>query len=224
MTHALDSKITKALVAQATARSPWDVGNKALYDLCARYPHHRDGDEIIGKLWLIGRAYAAAIERRRKKTAFTGDAFYTDYVAPRLIAEDVDSWLAPLSKMRDVSADNISAILRAHARLTGIFSDLTALNKRSLASKYLHFHFPRLFFIYDTRATDALSRLGIRGAKTGAAHEGDKAYRAFCARCLSLRDQTEARFDTRLTPRQLDNLLLEVVRQPPLKSRARRSA
>lgn len=40
------------------------IGNKALYDLCKSYPMNDDVNGMIAKLWLIGRSYAASIERR----------------------------------------------------------------------------------------------------------------------------------------------------------------
>jgi hypothetical protein len=40
-----------------------------------------------------------------------------------------------------------------------VLRDLTGLEKRALASKYLHFHLPRLFFIYDSRAAGVMRRV-----------------------------------------------------------------
>jgi len=42
---------------------PGFLGNTVLYDLCKSYPRHDEEDVIASKIWLIGRAYAAAIER-----------------------------------------------------------------------------------------------------------------------------------------------------------------
>ena len=152
-------QITKQLVDGAQRGTPWDVGNKVLYDLCRQYPKHDQVDQIVAKIWLIGRAYAAAIERRKEKTDFSGDAFYTDHVAPKLKQWQVDKWLAPLSNLKEVNAGNLDMVLSCHRQLTEAFYKLTTLDKRSLASKYLHFHYPHLFFIYDTRAHEALRLL-----------------------------------------------------------------
>jgi len=46
------------------AVSPWDLGNQTLYSLCQDHPMHDRDDVIIAKVWLIGRSYAAAVERR----------------------------------------------------------------------------------------------------------------------------------------------------------------
>ena len=48
---------------------PWSIGNQVLYDLCQRYPRHTVDSEIIAKIWLIGRAYSASIERGRGKAS-----------------------------------------------------------------------------------------------------------------------------------------------------------
>ena len=56
---AANVEITKELVDVAQRGTPWDVGNKVLYDLCRLYPRHEQVDQIVAKVWLIGRAYAA---------------------------------------------------------------------------------------------------------------------------------------------------------------------
>ena len=42
--------------------SRWRLGNTIMYEMVAKYPNHTDADEIVSKLWMIGRTYAAAIE------------------------------------------------------------------------------------------------------------------------------------------------------------------
>ena len=58
-------KITKFDVNASQQKSLWDFGNGILYDMCAIYPAHKSVDQIVAKIWLIGRSYAAAIERRK---------------------------------------------------------------------------------------------------------------------------------------------------------------
>ncbi|MCI0640696.1 MAG: hypothetical protein L0Y72_16605 [Gemmataceae bacterium] len=57
--------ITAKNIAAAQKPWVWDLGNAALYDLCQEHPGHKKRDEIIAKIWLIGRSYSASIERRR---------------------------------------------------------------------------------------------------------------------------------------------------------------
>ena len=58
-------ELTKEKVNTAIAGNDWDLGNKILYDMCQQYPFHNKSSEVIAKVWLIGRSYAAAIERRK---------------------------------------------------------------------------------------------------------------------------------------------------------------
>ena len=70
MTKNADKKISlEDCLEKAKAPSPWNVGNKVLYDLCRERPLHTDTQAVLAKIWLIGRAYAAAIERRKNKTS-----------------------------------------------------------------------------------------------------------------------------------------------------------
>src|SRR5437762_51878 len=69
--------------AQRDELDPWRLGNQALYDLCRKYPRHVDDAEIIAKVWLIGRTYAASIERGKGNAVganVSNDRFYTDHV------------------------------------------------------------------------------------------------------------------------------------------------
>ena len=41
----------------------WDFPNQMLYDLCSNYPSQEDAEQVVAKIWLIGRSYAASVER-----------------------------------------------------------------------------------------------------------------------------------------------------------------
>ena len=43
-------------------------GNETLYKMCKDRPLHDDVDTISSKLWIIGRSYAASIERKAGKS------------------------------------------------------------------------------------------------------------------------------------------------------------
>ena len=111
-----NSKITPELIKLAHANVTWDLGNQVLYDLCKKHPEHTRPDEILAKIWLIGRAYSASIERRRNKgEGLVGDAFYESVVAPALMKEGIDQWIYEASNSE--KAGNPQTI-RAHKRLT----------------------------------------------------------------------------------------------------------
>jgi len=140
-------QITKQEIDEALEKNRvWDLGNRALYDLCSSHPHHKTNEEIIAKVWLIGRAYSAAIERRKNKDLDSpGDFFYENKVAPAIKNSEIDDWFDLLKNYP--TPENAIAI---HFRLTKLFCDISKLEKRSLASKYLHFHFRKLF-LFMTR-------------------------------------------------------------------------
>jgi hypothetical protein len=91
-----------------------------------------------------------------------------------------------------------------------LFRDISGLEKRSLASKYLHFHRPDLFYLYDSRASAgaraATPPIGaIPNVQTA---QADAEYLKQVRRCQWIADDVAKRFDMRLTPRQIDKLLL----------------
>ena len=186
----------------------WDVGNSILYDLCKKYPTHKKVDEILAKIWLIGRSYAAAIERRKKFLNYKGDSFHSLIVGPQMLAAKIDTWLDPLSTLRRPSVDSAAQVISAHKKLTDLFLKMTGLEKRSLASKYLHFHFPDLFYLYDSRASQELSKISDRPSHIAPLEEYDRAYAAYFLRCLDVVTRVKQEHGISLNPRQLDNYLL----------------
>ena len=195
----------------ALASSPWDLGNQVLYSLCHDHPSHDHGDAIIAKIWLIGRSYAAAIERRRNADD-TSDDFYETIVVDRIKKSKLDEWLASLPDNMTDPWTELGAIITVHKRLMDLFSDMTGLEKRSLASKYLHFHRPDLYFIYDSRARESIGKVTPRlnEIQNIAAQDQDSVYHSFCRRAQCLREDIRARFNRNLNPRQLDKILLRI--------------
>lgn len=45
--------------ANLAGSTRWGLANQTLYDLCKEYPNHTDADQIVAKLWLIGRSYCS---------------------------------------------------------------------------------------------------------------------------------------------------------------------
>ena len=191
----------------------WDLGNEILYDMCRKYPKHNNKSEIIAKVWLIGRSYAAAIERRKHRGSdvFDGDDFYVEVVAPQIMESEIDDWLGSLRDVQRNPRESLDSILAVHLNVTELFFGISGLEKRSLASKYLHFHVPDLFFIYDSRAVTAVSHLsGIAGRVGRSKYMADNEYRKFCEKCMSIQEYIYKEFNIYLSPRHLDNLLLAI--------------
>ena len=172
--------------------SRWEFGNSILYQMCEDNPLHNDADVVIGKIWLIGRSYAAAIERRKNADDYQGDDFYYDAVAPKMlkIGKELDSRIESLKNNSGIIADCVPEILSTHKYLMDAFMDLTGLEKRSLASKYLHFHCPEKFFIYDSRARAAIGKIVKRPNKKIllGIDDHDAEYGDFVCRMLELQE------------------------------------
>ncbi|EIA1304887.1 hypothetical protein [Vibrio jasicida] len=196
------------LAKQSLDSSYWDYGNKVLYDLCQSAFEHKEPAKVIAKVWLIGRSYAAAIERRKDKTEYANEDFYINVVAPKIVASDIDEWLCELKQFTRIDGDSINKVLEVHEKVTQLFKDISGLDKRSLASKYLHFHLPHLFYIYDARAVKAISYFSHITGRATASKTGDKEYNKLVQKCSSLQRYALSQWQLDLSPRQIDNVLL----------------
>lgn len=179
-------------------------GNHILYSMCHDHPGHKDPEIIGGKLWLIGRAYSASVERK------AGLNFDWAPLKEALVKSRIDSEIAACKSIDRIESNNLATTLGVHKYLTDIFKKATGLEKRSLASKYLHFHAPMAFFIYDSIAANKVAEfvrpLQNRFSNT---HDFDKEYEKFCKRCLHYRDKIlEPRLGMQVSPRYLDSTLL----------------
>ena len=210
----------KSLIDASKMPSPWRVGNEVLYELCRTRPTHTDEAEVVAKIWLIGRSYAAAIERRKNKS-IENDNFYVETVAPAVMGSAIDDWLQKARQCDAPSVETLPTLLQVHHKTTRLFYEISGLEKRSLASKYLHFHVPQVFYIFDSRAVEALRLLSKQVFVAGTPFEQtdndyrkieqtDSEYRKFAERCLSLQQLVERQYGVSLSPRELDNVLLQV--------------
>jgi hypothetical protein len=186
-------------------KNSWDLANKVLYDLCAKFPHHKNKSEVMAKVMLIGRSYAASIERRKNKRN-NYDDFYEDVVAPTLMKSKLDRYLSRLDGEERILESNIEAMLKTHKYLVDLFQSITKLDKRSLASKYLHFHYPNLFYLYDSRAAKSLNK--CVGCKTKPSRDFDSTYASFFKKAYELQKYIENKYKQSLSPRELDKILL----------------
>jgi hypothetical protein len=191
----------------------WFIGNQTLYDLCSRYPYHDDDSPIVAKVWLIGRAYSASIERGRGNapgSALSNDRFYKELVPKALRESALDMKLANLEELTELNEANVPAILETHGFLVRLFLKLTNKSKRSLASKYLHFHRRDLFFILDSRALLGIRGLGLPRVAIDIPPGADEEYARFVSAALGVREHVASAGGPLLSPRQLDRLLLAV--------------
>lgn len=188
----------------------WVFFNNILYETCSSHFEHKRIDIVMAKVCLIGRAYSASIERRHIEEGhrINSDRFYERIVAPAVIASDIDQWLNGLSGFTEVSKQSLPYVLETHLRVMNLFRQISGMEKRSLVSKYLHFHLPELFYIYDSRAVKGMRRI-LPGFRIQNRLDGyDKEYSKFCQKSFYLQEAIKQKFGRKLTTRQLDRLLL----------------
>lgn len=203
------SKLDCGKITRAVKHDNGGLLNKVLYNLCKNHPMHKKEEEIRAKIILIGRSYAAAIERRKINRGISGDRFFTNKVVPKILQSDIDKWLKLLSTLRRPTVSNAEKILAVHGEVLNLFYKITKMDKRSLTSKYLHFHYPRLFFLYDSRAAKSIRSLTDPLGRGGKPKKNiDNVYGRFYMRCLALQMQIKIECGVDMTPRQLDNFLL----------------
>ena len=154
-------KYTYKDIKQAQSSNLWTIDNEFLYEMCEKYPLHNDKAVFLSKIWLIGRSYSASIERRKQNNAITNDEFYEHVIGEGIlkVGYNIDESIKLLNTYENISNENNTKILELHHLLTQTFENLTGMSKRSLASKYLHFHLPQLFYIYDSRAKNAINEV-----------------------------------------------------------------
>jgi hypothetical protein len=201
----------QVFAARDDSKDLWSVGNQVLYDMCRDYPRHAKPGEVVAKLWLIGKSYSAALDRGRGSAGgdpVTSDEVYCKRAAPALVESDIDARLAGLPIETELTKALLRPVLQTHGALVHVFEAVAGRAHRSLASKYLHFHRPELFFIYDSRAREALDAAEPASGKGREASGADRQYAGFVRRATRYRERLAERFGVRLTPRELDRLFL----------------
>lgn len=200
---------TTELMKLTSRGSIWNLGNEVLYQLCLDYPDHKSPEVITAKVWLIGRSYAAAIERGRTMEE-DGDSFYESKMVPKIQASKLDEQIHTVKHFNEVTRESIPSILRAHKYLTDLFAEISGKNKRSLASKYLHFHCPALFFLYDSRAARGARVLFPRFRSELPVQMVDPEYAKFFLKLVKIREDILINEDQLLSTREIDNILINI--------------
>lgn len=209
-------------------------GNEVLYRMCAEQPGHNDLDVVEGKMWLIGRAYAATIERR----AGDGFSLRRGLAGNKDALAEIDDWLQGIRGITEVNHENVGKVIAVHKKFVDLISGIIikgnpnpkavdpakVIMKRSFASKYLHFHAPNAFFIYDSLVLRGLKdwlgslpdvnriRRMVRDKNNEIAEPIDLEYSSFVFKCIIYRDEVVKKklgLDS-ITPRRLDMHLYPV--------------
>ncbi len=186
----------------------YKLGNDVLYNLCKYNPKHNDDKVITAKIWLIGRSYAADIVRgqnkgREKKR--TTEEFWTELLG-KINKSELDKHLESLKEH-----PTFEMIIKTHKLL--IKSIPTEIDKRSFASKYLHFHCPELFYIYDSRAKKAINKFIKGKIKLPPNTDFDEEYYNFYLKSEKLKKYIEEKCQIKCDPRKIDMILLKSVEE-----------
>ena len=189
-------EITREFLADALAQSILDPRTRALYELCFMHRHHFHDEIVADKLRMIVRLCA---EHGLNVTGFS-----PEFTAHRLGQSAVDHWFAGLATAEHL---DLALVFELHKRVMDLFADLPAEQARALASKYLHFHFPELFFLYDRRVAAAAFQLGEGECGYLSRAEHDPDYGRFFACCRKLTERFVGLAGRRLNPRELDRVL-----------------
>jgi len=190
--------------------------------MCNDFPKHDDIDIVEAKIWLIGRAYSATLERR------VGPKFNLNKSLQHLKRNDskllynIDDRIDEIRKITKLTENSdIEKVLTTHKYLIDFFTKLIENpdrpdipipipQKRSLASKYLHFHAPNAFFIYDSIVNQRLRTITRTSRSpiiitTEQFGDIDNEYTSHVLRCINFRDNIL--LNNNITPRQIDYLL-----------------
>jgi hypothetical protein len=167
----------------------WGFGNSVLYRMCIKdAPAHNDPEEVASKCWLIGRSYAASPQRGSGTARRGQSSSFWEHLAASKEWKRLDKQLARLNGRNRFCERSLSEILAVHAFLVGLVANQTALrnlgdrsawNHISFASKYLHFHRPDHFPIFDSVANRALCER-YPGKRLWSGSDAFPAYGRFC--------------------------------------------
>ena len=193
----------------------WDLSDKVLYDMCKNNPLHNNPKEIIMKTLIIGRVYSVQLERRKNKDHLIGDRFYEDKVIPTFLKSRLDEKLMNL-RSKNLIPSVFNDVFSVHKSLMDSLHKITELDKRSFCSKYLHFHLPKLFFLYDSRLCQSVSLLSGKIQKFQKDEfllkqkSYDLTYVEFFLKCYNLKEEIQEYLGRNLTIREFDNIMIEI--------------
>ena len=192
----------------------WRVYNEVLYEMCAARPGHGSLGDVVAKVGIVARAYAAGLERHGDPEgpgAIVGVATLLHQHS-----DEVDTLIAELRRVAgtgdEFNAEIGSAVVAMHGKFEAIVRDATnnGHSVRSWSSKYLHFHAPGVP-LYDSRARGVVkARYDLRRVRNQhfpSPDEGDYKYSQFVNAFLSLWVEA-SELGLPVTVRRLDQFLL----------------
>lgn len=194
----------------------WGYGNSVLYRMCKEEPRHCDPDVVSAKLWLIGRSYAASPERGSGAAPEGESPAFFDWLAGQMNWPALDRKLDKLSEDNPFGPETLSLILGLHrcfheklkAAIKPRLNGLEPRRQTSFCSKYLHFHKPDHFPLFDSYVSAAVSRATGPWKRYQYNPKHDPKYSRFCQQLL-----VYSRKRPNLTLRALDRDLYDKERE-----------
>lgn len=179
----------------------WNWSNEVLYRMCREEPKHTKLDVIAGKVRLIVGDSLPWVERE----AGFRKGFYDEVIAPTLKDSAIDDWIDSLHSEARVTMENVAEVLRVHQFLADL-SDFAG-SSVTIPSKYLHFHLPNAYFIWDSLSDEQI-RKHLEGHDVPVPKEFETPYAEFVYLCMWYRDNVlEPSLGREVTPRELDQHL-----------------
>ncbi|WP_187673192.1 hypothetical protein [Zestomonas carbonaria] len=186
--------------------------NKALYAFVKDNPSHSDRAQVASKALIIGRSLAVSVERRGVESHEykNSTADFYERLASSICESDVEIEAGLLPVGERLTPYSSGAVVKVHSWLCDSISIVTGGDSSSFASKYLHFHYPTLFPIMDSRARTALSWVADEESLVFAPTVvgTSKDYRLYVSFYLEVRGIFEEELGRELSLRQVDNILL----------------
>lgn len=193
--------------------------NQVLYRMCRDHPHHDDPYVTAGKVLAIGRIYAASPERGAGK-AQPDAGLLGEAIGRALRDSELDAKLDAIPFQARLAPAMVPELVNAHKLVVDEVSRATkkwsikATTKTweprthiSFASKYLHFHRPNAFPIYDQYVRAGLQCANGKGAST---------YEGVCRGVLKAMARTSGDW----TPRSIDTWLVIMGKAHQLRTEA----
>ncbi|MGA2464243.1 MAG: hypothetical protein ABSH06_07825 [Thermodesulfobacteriota bacterium] len=132
--------------------------DQVLYEMCRRWLNHKNLGIVQAKVRIIGRVYAAGLERKGKRDKSKGVYETVAEILHRNQAW-IDSGIDELNRLKRLSEPSYERILCLHGDIVKLLRKETRskLNFRSFVSKYLHFHIP-IVPLFDSVASYTINR------------------------------------------------------------------
>lgn len=157
----------------------WIALDRPILTTCNDHPSHTDYCEVYAKVALVNRIYNAQLGRgkRRKYEA-------EDRVANALFKSDIDRFIEPLLSLSGLSEPVLPKVIDCHKQLVKVVRRGAGNDAVSFSSKYLSFHSPRVFPIFDSRAVKTARQI-LNGISS---FRGYGSFEKHCRRILALMD------------------------------------